>query len=286
MSTKKAYVVGTNVSKSLSPTIFNYWFYKYNISGEYNYKEIKEELFDEKIKTLLKEENLCGLNVTMPFKEKIISHLTKTDEYATKINAVNCVTIKANSFEGTNTDWIGFQNSLEAFEEKHQNNSFGTGEEKTKIGKNIAIVIGYGGSARAIIHSLILKGYKKIKVFNRSFEKIKKTKIISAYELKEFDKHADLADIIINTIPTEFFRKSAHTNNRLSTKNSHQAFGYDLVYTNENRFLQRFLPPNRIYGTSMLVYQAAPCFHLWFGVKPKIDSEIFEILIKKLKQNR
>ena len=43
MSKKKAYVIGTNVSKSLSPTIFSYWFGKYRIDAEYGYKEIKKE---------------------------------------------------------------------------------------------------------------------------------------------------------------------------------------------------------------------------------------------------
>ena len=42
MSKKKAYVVGTNVSKSLSPTIFNYWFGKYRVDATYEHKEIKE----------------------------------------------------------------------------------------------------------------------------------------------------------------------------------------------------------------------------------------------------
>ena len=44
MSNKKAYVVGSNVSKSLSPTIFKYWFNKYNIDAEYGYIEVKEEM--------------------------------------------------------------------------------------------------------------------------------------------------------------------------------------------------------------------------------------------------
>ena len=72
---KKAYVIGKNASKSLSPTIFNYWFNKYNIKGEYGFKEINEIDFNNAIPTILKEKNLCGLNITIPFKEKIIEHL-------------------------------------------------------------------------------------------------------------------------------------------------------------------------------------------------------------------
>ena len=70
MSIKKSCVVGTNVSTSLSPTIFNYWFNKYNVNGEYSYEEIEEDSFDTKIKSILKEDRLCGLNVTIPLKKK------------------------------------------------------------------------------------------------------------------------------------------------------------------------------------------------------------------------
>ena len=79
MTIKKAYVVGNNVKKSLSPTIFRHWFEKYKIDAEYGYKEIKEESFDEKIRSILKERGLVGLNITMPYKEKIAPHLNRID---------------------------------------------------------------------------------------------------------------------------------------------------------------------------------------------------------------
>ena len=71
MSTKKVYVIGTDVSSSLSPIIFRYWFDKYGVDAEYNFKEIEESSFNKKIKLILEEDNLCGLNITIPFKKKI-----------------------------------------------------------------------------------------------------------------------------------------------------------------------------------------------------------------------
>ena len=59
---KKAYVIGKNASKSLSPIIFNYWFKKYNIEGEYGFMEINEVDFNNIVPTILKEKDLCGLN--------------------------------------------------------------------------------------------------------------------------------------------------------------------------------------------------------------------------------
>ena len=61
---KKLYVVGNKVSKSLSPTIFNYWFKKYNIKASYGYLELTEKNFHNKIKDVLEKKDTLGLNVT------------------------------------------------------------------------------------------------------------------------------------------------------------------------------------------------------------------------------
>ena len=55
MRIKRALEIGENTSNSLSPIIFNYWFSKYSIKGKYNYLEIKNENFDNEIKTRLKK---------------------------------------------------------------------------------------------------------------------------------------------------------------------------------------------------------------------------------------
>ena len=177
---KKAYVVGINASMSLSPTIFNYWFKKYKIKGEYGFKEITENNFNKTISAILKEKDLCGLNITIPFKEKIIEHLHSIDKNSEQIGAVNCIIKTENGFEGTNTDWIGFEESIK-WQEKHNTRKISR--------KETAIVIGYGGAAKAIIYSLLKTGFKKIRVFNRSFSKIKNLKNISPHKLEEIENY-------------------------------------------------------------------------------------------------
>ena len=153
---KKAYVIGKNASKSLSPTIFNYWFKKHSIEGEYGFKEIDENSFNNTITTTLKEKNLCGLNITIPFKEKIIQHLDEIDEHTKLIGAANCVSKTNTRLTGSNTDWIGFKESIKWAEKN--------GKDKLEE-KNTAVVIGYGGSAKAIVYSLSYMGFKNIRVF-------------------------------------------------------------------------------------------------------------------------
>ena len=123
---KKLYVVGNRASKSLSPMIFNYWFKKYNIQASYGYLELTEKNFHKKIKEVLEKKNTLGLNVTIPFKNKIIKHLGKIDVHAKKIGAVNCVTNKK-TINGTNTDWTGYYKTLSNIKKKQKQKSYYSG---------------------------------------------------------------------------------------------------------------------------------------------------------------
>ena len=274
MNTKKAYVVGTNVSKSLSPLIFNHWFEKYNIDAKYGYKTIEEKNFNKEINSILKEKHLCGINVTMPFKEKIIKKIHKLNKHAKIIGAVNCVTIKNNRYYGTNTDWAGFA-------EAHLNAIL---EQKvpTKTGGGV-ILIGYGGSAKAILYSLSLMGniYKKnTLVFNRSKRKIniplfsQKTTL----SLNKIQDYLDEAFLIINTTP-----RNVLTDLKIK-KIKKEIAVCDIVYKpKETKFLKHFTKPSaKIYGIHMLINQARPCFFEWFGIMPSEDKMLTRKILKKI----
>ena len=93
MKQKKVYVVGNNVSKSLSPTIFNYWLKKYNIRGLYEYKEIKKNTELDKLIKNIRDDSLLGLNITIPYKEKAFRFLNKYDIHSKKIGAINFINV-------------------------------------------------------------------------------------------------------------------------------------------------------------------------------------------------
>ena len=149
---KQFFVIGDKASKSLSPVIFNYWFKKYKVSAHYSFVEVTKENFNKTLTKKLKEKNIKGFNVTIPFKKNILKHVDSKTIHAQKIGAVNCVTV-GKKIKATNTDWIGYLNSIK--------------NEKIKKNKNI-LILGYGGAAQAIYYGLGLKGYKNINVFNRS----------------------------------------------------------------------------------------------------------------------
>ena len=282
---KAAYVIGTNASRSLSPTIFQYWFEKYNIDGKYGYIEIEEKRFDKEITNLLKtKNNLIGLNITIPYKEKIIPHLKEIlKPHPKNINSINFIwSKKKNIWLGDNSDFIGFEEPIKRYQKN--------------IEKKKAVVVGFGGASKAVIYSLILMGFKEINVFNRSFKKLvknlddwrKKISIptrdytIKFYQLEDLKKHTKYANLIVNTTPVNVFGES-----KIWDINS-QTLGYDIVYKPKRGtgFLKHFNPNKRIEGIQMLVYQAAPCFHRWFGVEPEVDSVLFDLLYKKLEEKK
>ena len=261
---KKFYVIGNKTSKSLSPLIFNYWFNKYKIKAKYGFVELKNNTFDKKIKEILKEDNLCGLNITIPFKKKIMKHTDVFDKHSKKINAVNCISINKNKIKGTNTDWKGYFESL---------------PKKQNLKKYKTIILGYGGAALAIHYVLQSKGFQHITIFNRSRKKlrfIRGTKYTKNINLLE--KYLSSAKIIINTIPINPIKK----NNTKLINNA--VLLSDIVYKpKETNFLKLFPKNKKVYGIQMLLEQARLSFDFWFGFMPGIDKKLLEALERKTK---
>ena len=259
---KKLYVVGNNASRSLSPTIFNYWFKKYNIKASYGYLELTEKNFHKKIKEVLEKKDTFGLNVTIPFKNKIIKYLSKIDTHAKKIGAVNCVTNKK-TINGTNTDWTGYYKTLPNI-------------KKTKNRK--VVILGYGGASHAIHYVLKKRGFKDILIFNRSKKKIKyskKTEYTKTYN--DLERHLEGVFLIINTTPINpILKKHLKIINKTTIVS-------DIVYSpKKTSFLKQFPKNKKIYGISMLIEQAKPCFKMWFGKNPSVDEKMLNILYKKI----
>lgn len=91
------------------------------------------------IETLFKTQNLVGLNVTIPFKEKIVPYLDELSDEAEKTGAVNCIFIKDQIKKGFNTDVFGFEKTLLLHRKDFH---------------DAALVLGNGGAAKAVQYVL------------------------------------------------------------------------------------------------------------------------------------
>ena len=260
---KNFFVIGDQASTSLSPLIFNHWFKKYNIKAKYSFLEVTKKNFNSEIVKKLNDKNTQGFNVTIPFKKDITKYLDNKNIHAQKIGAVNCVTV-SHKTKGINTDWLGYLNSIK--------------QEKINKNKNI-LILGFGGASQAIYYGFFFKGYKNVSVFNRSKKAIniggtnKHTKhysLINSYLIK--------SDLIINTTPTNPLNRKQINLIKKTTIIS------DIVYQpKETSFLKEFKVNKKIYGISMLVEQALPCFKQWFGFAPVVDESLVKKLYKKIK---
>ena len=102
---KKYLVIGNPITHSLSPLLHNYWMKKNNINGFYDKKKSDEKEFKGLILEL-KKKQIAGINVTVPFKQKIIPFLDKLSQQAEKTQSVNTIYLKENKVIGDNTDTI------------------------------------------------------------------------------------------------------------------------------------------------------------------------------------
>lgn len=139
-------LIGLPLVHSFSKIYFNDKFAKEGIDASYELYELKDI---SQFNILKNKADLCGLNVTIPYKEKIIPYLDEVDETAAKIGAVNVIQFIRREgslkLKGYNSDAIGFENSITTFLKPHHKK---------------ALILGTGGASKAIdfvLHKLGLE---------------------------------------------------------------------------------------------------------------------------------
>ena len=161
MKKTKFAIIGNPISHSLSPIMHNYWFKKYKINAEYELLEIdKSEI--QNVINKIKNKEIKGINVTLPYKNFIIPFLTKTINDANETHSVNTVMLDDNNnLIGENTDVFGFQAAYLKSIPNQVNN-------RKKV-----LILGAGGVAPSIILALLKSNISDISLSNRTFEKSK-----------------------------------------------------------------------------------------------------------------
>ncbi len=111
---KKYLVIGNPIDHSLSPLLHNYWIKKNKIEAIYEKKLIIENEI-EKIISLLKSKKLNGINVTVPFKNKVVPFMDSLTEEANETQSVNTIYCKNEKIIGHNTDIAGFELGIRSY---------------------------------------------------------------------------------------------------------------------------------------------------------------------------
>ncbi len=243
---KKFGLIGSTVSHSFSKAYFDEKFFRDGLR-DYHYELYPLKDINDITQLLKENPELCGLNVTIPYKEQVLKFLTEIDEGAKKIGAVNVIRIKEGNLKGYNTDSDAFLESLE----KWFPNAKGSK----------ALILGTGGSSKAVQQAL--------QKLNIAFETVSREKGKAHHTYEDVEKKPKLitgSNLIINTTPLGM----SPNNNAVVPIDfeliSDKHFVYDLIYNPARTlFLQKaeMRGANIKNGLEMLHIQAEKAWSIW-----------------------
>jgi len=261
---KNFLVIGNPIEHSLSPELHDYWIKKNNLKASYDKKLLKQNEI-EKIILDLREENIHGLNVTVPFKKIVIPYLDILSDEARVSQSVNTIYKDKDKIIGDNTDIEGFKISL---------------EKTNQIIKNKeALILGAGGVVPSIIIALRKMQISKIYLSNRTeLKALEIKKLFPEIEIIEWGKTSSF-DVIINATSIGLNKNDEID---IDYKNiSQNKFFYDVIYNpKETNFLRRAkeFGAHTENGKMMFIYQAQKAFFIWHNILPIVDNETLNLL--------
>lgn len=273
----RACVIGWPVEHSRSPAIHGYWLKHYGIDGAYT----KEAVSPENIAAFLgalSEHGYVGANVTLPHKEAALRAVQEADTAAQAIGAVNTVWLDVKgALQGSNTDAYGFMTNLDA------------GAPHWRDGCDVAMVLGAGGAARAILHGLVEAGISRVLLTNRTVAKADTLarvfgKPVEVVPWEDKDSALSACRLLVNT--TSLGMTGQPPLDIMVSALPADAVVTDIVYVPlETPLLAaaRARGLTTVDGLGMLLHQAVPGFERWFGVRPEVTPELRDHVVATLR---
>ena len=285
MQSSKIYgLVGYPIEHSFSPLMHNAAFKKLNIPGEYHlFQKEPEEV--ESFLRRMENENIWGLNVTIPYKEKVLDfgciELDKTACYAREIKAINTIVRRGKDLKGFNTDVAGFLRHLNKL-------------NFNPLNKRVAI-LGAGGAGKAVAYAVAKKGVSQIAIFDIDKERGESVSLMLGELFPELNistveriEQLDMInkDLLINATPIGLAKDDPCL---IEDSILHEdLFVYDLIYNPSPTKLLSLAKNKGLRcsdGLGMLVYQGAFSFIYFTGTLipyAKIVEAMWEAIDKAL----
>ena len=276
---KRYLVIGNPIGHSLSPLIHNHWMKKYRLVDSIYEKRKVEEKDLENIIEKIREGEIVGVNVTVPFKKLIIPFLDKLDSSAEETQSVNTLFKISNKVVGYNTDKAGFLETIKKLYPKNKNSMMPLPLESKSI-----LILGAGGVTSSIISALKAEGANNITLSNRTREKANEIKkLFPEIEVVDWGKRPSICNVVINTTSVGLTKdEELKIDFSDYDKDFHKNFlFYDLIYNpKETVFLKkaRLRGNKTINGKMMFLNQAKYAFNIWTSIVPEIDAEVIKLL--------
>jgi shikimate dehydrogenase len=267
-SSKKIYgLIGYPLAHSLSPKMHNAAFKALAMDAEYKLFSLAPQYFDDYL-THLDNSGISGLNVTVPYKQKVMDFVELGQDflYLRQVKAVNTMHFCDGVWWGYNTDILGFS--------RHLKENFNPAMKK-------AAILGAGGAARAVAYVLAQEKASEIVVFDLDNAKSKSiaemvknlfpaTRIFAVESVDKLKiKHKD---ILVNATPIGL--KSTDPLIVDESMLHKDLFVYDLVYNPAQTKLLALaekVGAKSSNGLGMLLYQGALSFEIWTGKKAPVE---------------
>ena len=264
-------IFGYPIRHSISPAMHNAAFQHIGVDAVYEAWETAPDDLAEGV-AALRGENYLGANVTVPHKQAVMEHLDDIDELAARIGAVNTIVNRNGRLVGSNTDALGFINSLRS-------------EAEVNPAGLEVVLIGAGGAARAAAYALAQEKTSALTIANRTVERaeslaveISRTGIeTTAFSINssEFLSACGRADLIVNSTSVGMLHGPAEGKSPIpaAVVNS-ESVVYDMVYNPPDTPLladAERAGAKCVGGLPMLVYQGAAAWSRWTGRKAPVD---------------
>lgn len=241
-------LIGYPLKHSFSIGYFNEKFQAENIDAEYVNFEIPR--IEDFMEVISENPNLCGLNVTIPYKEQVIPYLDELDRDTAKIGAVNVIKIIRQAkgkikLVGYNSDIIGFTQSIEPLLQPYHKE---------------ALILGTGGASKAVFHGLENLGVKSTFV-----SRTKKSDDVLTYQ-ELTPEIMSAHTIIVNCTPVGMYPKVDFCPNIPYELLTPDHLLYDLLYNpNETLFMKKGKQQGATVknGLEMLLLQAFAAWEIW-----------------------
>jgi shikimate dehydrogenase len=261
-------VMGDPVMHSRSPRLHNYWLAQHDLAGTYLPLAVKALGLRAALRAL-PALGFSGCNLTIPHKEAALDIVDKVDPLAQRIGAMNCVVVADDgSLIGQNHDAFGYIESVRE------------AQPSWRADAGPIVVIGAGGGARAVLVGLIDQGAREIRLVNRTRARgqVLERELggpITALDWGDREAALEDAAMLINTTnqgmvgepPLELALDALPASALVS----------DIIYIPRETPLlaaARKRGNPTVNGLGMLLHQARPAFHAWFGIMPEVTPEL------------
>lgn len=268
---KKACVIGWPISHSRSPLIHGYWLKALGIDGSYTRVPVPPDDVAAFLRDLARQ-GFVGCNVTVPHKEAAFALADVRHPSATAVGAANTLWLQDGQLHAANTDTYGFMTYLAARVPHWQ-----------RPNAPVA-VLGAGGAARAIVYGFLEAGVANVRVFNRSRARAEELARhfdprVSVHDWNDRNVGAKDACVLVNT--TSVGMKGEGSLGLDAARLDPRCVVADVVYVPLQTELLRTAAAadhTTVDGLGMLLHQAVPGFERWFGRRPEVSQELWDVI--------